>query len=82
MVAAPPTDASFDGTSSGNSQEDLERHGGLVGLVSPKTVITSGDSKTSVEVVDDSPEGGLPTERGPESGDEAGDGDADDESDL
>lgn len=45
-------------------------------------MIACGNAETCPEVVDDCPEGGLPLQRSPESGNAASEGNADDEDDL
>ena len=55
VVTAPPADGALDSTAANSSEEDRKRERGVVGLVRPKTVVTSGDTETSPEVVDDGP---------------------------
>lgn len=45
-------------------------------------MVASCDAETGPEVVDNCPEGGLPLQRSPESGDAASEGNADDKDDL
>ena len=82
VVTAPPADGALDGTAANSSEEDLEREGSVVGLVSPETMVTGSDAETGPEVVDDGPDGGLPAERCPEGSDAAHQGNANDEEDL
>lgn len=82
VVTAPPADGALDGTTTDGSEEDLERDGGVVRLVGPKTVVASSDAETSPEVVNDGPNGGLPAKRSPEGGHAAHHGDTNDEEDL
>lgn len=82
VVTAPPADGALDGTATNSGEEDLERERGVVRLVGPEAMVASSDAETSPEVVDDSPDGGLPSERGPESSDAAHHGDTDNEEDL
>ena len=82
MVTAPPADGALDSTAANSSEEDRKRKGGVVGLVRPKTMVASGDTETSPEVIDDRPESSLPLQRCPEGSDTAGEGDTDDEDDL
>lgn len=39
VLAGPPTDGTLDGTGADKGEVDLERSGGLVGGVSPETVV-------------------------------------------
>lgn len=48
----------------------------------PKSVVASGDTKTSVEVVDDSPDCGLPLEGSPVSLNTAESWDTEDQEDI
>jgi len=82
VVTAPPADRTFDGTATNSSEEDLKWKTGRIRLVCPKTMVSSGNAKTSPEVVYDGPNGGLPTKRRPESGNAAHDGNANDQEDL
>lgn len=52
VTSAPPLDGTFNSTATGNGESELKRNTGIVGTVSPKTVVTSGDSETSDEIVD------------------------------
>lgn len=71
VVTAPPADRAFDSSTTDGSEENSEGDGGRVGFVGPKTMVASGDTKASPEVVDDSPESSLPLERRPEGSDAA-----------
>jgi hypothetical protein len=71
VVTAPPADGALDSTAANSSEEDRKREGGVVGLVRPETMVTSGDTETSPEVVDDGPESSLPLQRCPEGSDTA-----------
>lgn len=79
VVPGPPPDGALNSAGADGSKVDLERKGGLVGLVSPQSVVTSGDAKTGVEVVDDAEDGGVELEGNPVRGDETHHGDNDDE---
>jgi hypothetical protein len=82
VVTAPPADGTLNSTAADEGEEDAQRERGIVGLVCPETMVASCDAETRPEVVYDGPESGLPFERRPESGDAAGEGNADDEGDL
>jgi hypothetical protein len=71
VVTAPPADGALDSTAANSSKEDRKRQGGVVGLVRPETMVTSGDTETSPEVVDDGPESSLPLQRCPKGSDTA-----------
>lgn len=69
--AGPPADGALNSTGTSRSEVDLEGVGGLVGSVSPQAMVTGSNSKTSVEVEDDSPDSSIEAERDPVGGYEA-----------
>ena len=79
VTSRPPSDGAFDGTGTNGSEVDLERSSGLVGRVSPQTMVAGSDTEASVEVVDDGEDGRVEAKRNPVGGDEASQGDEDDE---
>lgn len=82
VVTAPPTDGALDGTASYSGEEDAQWEPCGVRLVSPETMVAGSDTETGPEVVDYSPDGGLPPQRRPEGGNAAHHWDPDDEEDL
>lgn len=79
VAGRPPSDGTFDGTGTDGGEINLERSSGLVGRMSPQTMVASSDAETGVEVVDDSEDGRVEAKRNPVGGDEASQGDEDDE---
>lgn len=63
VTSSPPVDGSLNGTGSHESQEVLEWTRSRVSSVCPKTMVTSSDTKTGEEVVDDCPCERLPLQR-------------------
>lgn len=59
VIAAPPTNGTFDGRSAAEREEDLEGSRCGVALVRPQSVIASGDAEATAEVVDDGPNSSL-----------------------
>jgi hypothetical protein len=55
MTTSPPTDTTLYGARATESEEILEWKGGIVGSMSPKTMITGGDAETGEIVVEDRP---------------------------
>lgn len=53
VTSGPPFDRALNGTGTSEGQGVLQGDGSVVGSVSPETVVTGGDTKTSNEVVDD-----------------------------
>jgi hypothetical protein len=74
VTIGPPSDGALDGAGADGSEVNLKRSGTLVGGVRPHSVVTSSDTETSVDIVEDSPESGLQLERNPVGGDEANQG--------
>lgn len=60
VTTRPPFDRTFNCARSSESEEILQRKRSRVCLVCPQTMVTCRHSETSVEVVQDRPEGGLP----------------------
>jgi hypothetical protein len=79
VTIRPPSNGTFDGTRAHGGEVDLKRKAALVGRVRPHTMVTGSDTETSVEVVKACPEGSVELERNPVGGDEADDGNDDDE---
>lgn len=52
VTSAPPLDGTFNSTATGSGKNILERNTGIVGTVSPKSVVTGGNTEASDEVVD------------------------------
>jgi hypothetical protein len=82
VVTAPPADGALDGTRTDGGEPDPQRKTGVVRLVRPETMVSSGNSETGPEVVHDGPRSGLPLQRGPKGGNAASERHADDENDL
>jgi hypothetical protein len=82
VVTAPPANRALDSTAANSSEEDRKRERGVVGLVRPKAMVTSGNTKTGPEIVDDSPKSSLPLQRCPEGSDTARNRDTNNEDDL
>jgi len=59
VSSGPPLDGSLNGTGSGTCEDVFEGSRGGVRSVGPQSVITSGNSQTGDEVVDDGPDGSL-----------------------
>ena len=66
VITSPPTDGSFDCTSTHGGKEDPERNGSRVGGMCPQPMVARGDTKPSSEVVGNGPDGSLPIQRSPE----------------
>ena len=82
MVSSPPSDGTFDGTTTNGGEEDLERKSGLVRGVGPQTMVASGDTETSCEVVSNCPDGGVTVERSPPGLDQTQEGNANNQEDV
>lgn len=79
METGPPPSAALDSGGATSGKEDLEGKGGLVGGVSPQAMVAGGDTEASEKVVEHSEDGRLHLKRYPVRGDEAREGNEDDE---
>lgn len=80
VSSRPPFDRSFNGSGSSSGEEVLKGRVGVVGSVSPQSMVTSSDSETGDEVVNHTPDGSLGLEGGGEDTEESdGGGNREDE---
>lgn len=79
METGPPASAALNSSGATGGEEDPERKGSLIAGVSPETMVTSSDAKTSEEVVENSEDGGLGVERNPVRRNQTGKRNEDDE---
>ncbi len=63
VTTRPPLDGAFDSTSTSEGEKVLQRLGGVVGSVCPKSMISCSDAESSDVVVEDAPDSGLPAQR-------------------
>ena len=82
VVTAPPANRALDSTGANGGEPDSQSEASIVRLVCPKTMVSGGNTETGAEVVDYSPEGGLPLQRSPESGNAASERHTNNEDDL
>jgi len=79
VITAPPADGSFNRASPAQCQKDFEWPSSRITLVCPQPMVTSSDTETCAEVVENCPDGCLELQRRPDGSNAADDRDAEDE---